>query len=100
MTRMLALSMAATLILGVVGPACAEHTTGEVQTSVELGLGLRFARDGFSLDSRLNGPGGPWGIRLDGRLRPGGFGLEGRLQGGERGYDFRLDGSLSESSGQ
>jgi hypothetical protein len=100
MTRMLALSMTAMLILGVAGPAFAEHTTGEAQTSVELGLGLRFAHDGFSLDSRLNGPGGPWGLRLDGRLRPGGFGLEGRVHSGERSYDFRLDGSLSQSSGQ
>lgn len=97
MMRRLALAGAATLILVAVSPARAEHTAGETQTSVELGLGLRFERDGFTLDGRLSGPGGPWGLRLGGRLRPGGFSLDGRVHDAERGYDFRLDGDLSAS---
>lgn len=97
MKRLFALSGAATLILVAVSPARAEHTTGETQTSVELGLGLRLGRDGFTLDGRLNGPGGPWGLWLGGRLRPWGFSLDGRVHDAERGYEFRLDGNLSAS---
>ena len=97
MRRLLALSGAATLILVAVSPVRAEHTTGATPMAVELGLGLRFGRDGFALDGRLNGPGGPWGLSLGGRLRPWGFSLDGRVHDAERGYDFRLDGDLSAS---
>lgn len=95
MRRLLAFAGVATLALVVVSPAGAEHSTGELQTSVDLGLGFRFGREGFTLDGRANGPGGPWGLRLDGRLRSEGFTLDGRIHDAERGYDFRLDGSLT-----
>ena len=97
MKSMLALSVTATLILGAVCPARADHSAGELQTSVELKLGFRFGRDGFSLGSRVNGPSGPWDLWLDGRLRPGGFSLDGQFQDSKRGYDLRFDGNLSES---
>jgi hypothetical protein len=94
MRRLLALAGAAILILGAVGPAGAE-SRGELQTLVDLGLGLRFGREGFTVDGRVNGPGGPWGLRLDGRLRPEGFTLDGRVDDPQRNYDFRLDGSFT-----
>jgi hypothetical protein len=98
MKSTLAPLVTATLLLGAVGPARAEHTAGALQPSVELKLGFRAGPDGFTLESRGNGPSGPWDLWLDGRLRPGGFSLDGRLRDGERGYDLRLDGSLSGES--
>jgi hypothetical protein len=94
MRRLLAFAGAMTLMLGAVSPAGAE-SKGEVQTLVDLGLGLRFGREGFTVDGRVNGPGGPWGLRLDGQLRPEGFKLDGRIDDPKQGYDFRLEGSFT-----
>jgi hypothetical protein len=99
MRRLLGLAGAAALTLVAVSPAGADHNAGELQTSVDLGLGLRFGREGFTVDGRGNGPGGPWGLRLDGRLRQEGFSLEGWIRDAERGYDFRLDGTLRATPG-
>lgn len=95
MKTLVALGGAAMLALVALSPAGAEHNAGELQTSVDLGLGFRFGHEGFTLDGRGNGPGGPWGLRLDGRLRSEGFSLDGWIRDAERGYDFRLDGSVA-----
>jgi hypothetical protein len=93
------LMLAAVSPLLAVDPAGAEHNAGELQTSVDLGLGFKFGREGFTLDGRGDGPGGPWGLRLDGRVRPEGFSLDGWIRDAEKGYDFRLDGSLRATPG-
>lgn len=95
MRRLLGFAGAAALTLVAVSPAGADHNAGELQTSVDLSLGLRYGREGFSLNGRANGPGGPWGLRLDGLLRPEGFTIDGRIDDPQKNYDFRLDGSFT-----
>jgi hypothetical protein len=99
MRKLIVLALVVALAVVAVRAVGAEHNSGELQSPLEFGMGLKFGRDGFTLDSRVQGPGGgPWGLLLDGRWRAWGFTLGGRLLDGGKGYAFRLDGGLKEGA--
>jgi hypothetical protein len=100
MRKLFVLALVIALAVIAVSVVGAEHDTVPLPSSVEFGVGMKVGRDGFTLDGRVSGPGGPWGLLLDARWRPWGFTLDGRLLDGGRGHDFRLQGGLSGEPGR
>ncbi len=95
--------LAAGLLLATLsaGPsaALAEHNSAEPRQpgrSMDLDLGLRLGRDGFSLGGRLFGLDGVYGAWLNGQVRREGFTVDGRIQDPDRSWNFRFNADVWE----